>query len=110
MGGRETLLSAQMRDTGGVAPLADNGLLTAHRAGHAPIHSHSHGDSVAKQLSSRSMLSFRTLMGLDRFTQRRDCEGIFKLAAGTNRRSTNPFDLGCVGNWKGFWDGGIRSC
>ena len=62
---------------------------------------------MAKQLSSGRMGFLMKLMGLDRFTQSRDREGLVKLAAGgTNRRATNPFDLGCVGNCRDFWSTG----
>jgi len=43
------------------------------------------------------------LMGLDRFTQKRDREGLVKLTKDGNR---NPFDLGCIGNCRDFWSTG----
>lgn len=42
------------------------------------------------------------LMGLDRFTQKKDREGLKKLSTGAR----NPFDMGCMTNCRDFWTTG----
>jgi palmitoyltransferase ZDHHC13/17 len=81
----------------GMQATMDDGLPSTHGAGHG----HSHG-RVASRLSSGRCGFLMKLMGLDRFTQSRDREGLVRLAA-SNR---NPFDLGCVGNCRDFWSTG----
>ncbi|KAG8811607.1 palmitoyltransferase akr1 [Serendipita sp. 400] len=98
MGGRGTSLQGQMGAIGAHAAGQPDGLPTAH--GHRHAHGaagHSHGQGRAGFLMK--------LMGLDRFTQSRDREGLLKLGKkGTGAR--NPFDLGCMGNCRDFWTNG----
>ncbi|KIM24461.1 hypothetical protein M408DRAFT_231928 [Serendipita vermifera MAFF 305830] len=102
MGGRGTSLNTQMGALAGVHPLSEEGMASAAHGGHGHAHGHSHGGGIAAKLSSGRMGFLMKLMGLDRFTQTRDREGLVKLAA----RNRNPFDLGCVGNCQDFWSTG----
>lgn len=61
-------------------------------------HSHAHGS----RLTSGRTGFLMKLMGLDRFAQKRDREGLVQLG----RENRNPFDLGCIGNCRDFWSTG----
>lgn len=80
MGGRGTSLQGQM----GAMHSA-----TAHAVGAGHAHAHHSG----------RMGFLMKLMGLDRFTQKKDREGLKKLGSGAR----NPFDVGCIGNCRDFW-------
>jgi hypothetical protein len=98
MGGRGTSLQGQMGAISAIHAAAgtDGGadtLPTAHG------HRHSHGQGG--MLSKGRMGFLMKLMGLDRFTQSKDREGLVKLGKPNSVR--NPFDLGCMSNCRDFW-------
>jgi hypothetical protein len=102
MGGRGTSLQGQM---GAISALqaatsagdgeGDDGLPSHH--------GHSHGHGHKSRLTAGRTGFLMKLMGLDRFAQKRDREGLVKLTRDGNR---NPFDLGCIGNCRDFWSTG----
>lgn len=70
-----------------------------------PTHSgHRHGHAgVASRMTTGKMGFLMKLMGLDRFAQKKDREGLVRLG---KLEGKNPFDLGCIGNCRDFWTAG----
>ncbi|CAG8601868.1 224_t:CDS:2 [Acaulospora colombiana] len=89
MGGRGTSLQGQM---GAVSALHAAGGTDAGADALPTTHTHRHAHGQGGVLSGGRMGFLMKLMGLDRFTQSKDREGLIKL--GKTNSVKNPFDLG----------------
>jgi palmitoyltransferase ZDHHC13/17 len=102
MGGRGTSLQGQMGAISALQAAASIGDGDGEGDDGLPSH-HGHSHGQKSRLTAGRTGFLMKLMGLDRFTQKRDREGLVKLTKDGNR---NPFDLGCIGNCRDFWSTG----